>query len=157
MKNYLFLQFIYFIQETVNTKEVTEGVRGVADTVNTLNNVPLPKTIPEFLGMGLILLLSSAVPVTAINAWSNRKEIKDGKTKELEKQIETEKDENNKKDIQIEILKVRLENAERRIQELFDENKQLKQQTNTGFTRQEEMYREHIKKLESEIEKLRNK
>lgn len=153
MKTDFLINILYFLQETVNT----DNGKGVTDTLNTLNSVPLPKTFPEFLGMGLILLLSSAVPVTAINAWSNKNTIKDAKTKELEKQIETEKDENNKKDIQIEILKVRLENAERRIQELFEENKQLKQQTNTGFTRQEEMYREHIKKLEQEIEKLRNK
>ena len=154
MKTELFYYF-YLIQETV---ESTSNVS------NSLNNIPLPKTFSEFLGLSVILLLTSAIPVTAINAWANRKEIKDGKTKELEKKIEEKNEENYKKDVQIEILKVKLENAERnnqayekRLTEVCDENRQLKQMTNTGFTRQEEMYREHIAKLEQEIESLKRR
>lgn len=144
--NDIFL-ILYLLQEGVNnTAPVpTDPLRGIT----------LPKTIPEVLGSTLILLLSSGVVTTMFSAWLNRSTLKDAKTEELNKKLADKNDELNKKDIQIEILKVRLENTEKRNQELQAENRELKEMTNTGFTRQEQLYKDHIRNLQAEIDNLK--
>lgn len=149
IKNEFFILIFFLLQERVNNN--------TPEAIDSLKGLPIPKTFGEFLGTGMVLFLSSGVIGTMFNAWGNRRDIKDSKTKELETKLQEKNEENNKKDIQIEILKVRLENTERRNQELQAENRELKEQTNTGFTRQEQTLKEHIKNLERELENARKK